>query len=137
MLNLTCFLGFSSTGAGTLLHCALLLDSQILVCNFKSLIWRQSCSPAGLDLGRLGEGDKDCLWHSGEGLCAALICFCPSIRKVAFVIQTVLLASSLGHLAGSLACGSAGGTKCMKLSGHRSACYFLTHSNLVHPVGQL
>ena len=40
----------------------------VLDCNFKSLTWRQSCSPVGLDLGGLGEGDWDCSWHSSERL---------------------------------------------------------------------
>ena len=42
MFNLTCFFGFSSTGVEALLCHALLLDSWILDCNFKSLIWSQS-----------------------------------------------------------------------------------------------
>ena len=63
MLNLTCVFGFSSIGVG-----ALLLDSQVLDCNFRSLIWRQSCTPAALDLEGLGEGGWDCPWHYGEGL---------------------------------------------------------------------
>ena len=37
-LNLTCFLGFSSTRVGTLLCHTLLLNSWVLVCSFKSHI---------------------------------------------------------------------------------------------------
>ena len=108
MLNLTCFFSFSSTGVGALLHHALLLASQILDCNFRSLMWRQIHSPAGLELGGLEKGDWDCPWHSGEGLWCHLdlllflsqeCCFhdpdCP-VRE-----------SSLGHLAASLPQGSA------------------------------
>ena len=38
MLNLTCFFSFTSTRVGTLLCCTLLLDSQVLDCNFRSLM---------------------------------------------------------------------------------------------------
>ena len=88
MLNLTCFLGFSSTWAEALLCHALLLDSWVLVCNFKSLIWRQSHFPGGLDIEGLGEGDEDCHCHSGEDFGITLICSCPSIRNVTSMIQT-------------------------------------------------
>ena len=110
MLNLTCFLMFSSARAGALPCCALLLDSWVLVCSFKSHIWRHSHSPGGPDLGGLGDDDEDCLQHFGEGLWHHLdlllllnqeCCFhdpdCPAGE------------SSLGYLVASLAHGSAEG----------------------------
>ena len=115
ILNLTCFLGFSSTGEGALLCCTLLLDSQVFVCNFKSLIWRQSHLPGGLDLGGLGKGDEDCLWHSCEGLWCCLNLLLPLDQEHHFHDpDSPISESSLGHLVASLACGSAEGDQINK-----------------------
>ena len=51
MLNLTCSFAFFSTGMGVLPCHSLLLNSQALKCSFRSLVWRQNHSLAGLDLG--------------------------------------------------------------------------------------
>ena len=82
-------LGFLSNWGGALLCHALLLASQILVCNFTSLIWRHSHLPGGCDLGGLGEGDEDCFGVLVRFFGATLICSCTSNGNVAFMIQTI------------------------------------------------
>ena len=115
MLNLTSFLGFSSVWMGALPCHALLPDSWVLACSFKSHIWRHNCLLGGPDLGGLGDDDEDCLWHSGEGLWYHLDLllllnwehhFCDLDHPVG--------ESSLGHLVASLAYGSAEGAHACK-----------------------
>ena len=85
------------------------------VCNFKSLIWRQSHLPGRLDLGGLGEGDEDCPWHSGEGLWHHLGLLLPLDQEHHFRDPDCPVEeSSLGHLVASLACGSAEGDQVCK-----------------------
>ena len=102
---------FFSTRVGALLCCILLLDSQVLDCNFKSLIWRQSHSPVGLDLGGLGEGNCNCLQHSSEGLWCCLDLLLPLNWECHFHdLDCPVGESSLGHLAASLHHGYAEGS---------------------------
>ena len=114
MLNLTCFLGFSSAGVGALLCHTLLLDSQVLAFNSKSHIWRHSHPPGGLDLGGLGNDDKDCLWHSGDRLWCHLDLLLSLNWEHHFHDPDCPVGeSSLACLAASLAHGSAeGGQVC-------------------------
>ena len=110
MLNLICFFGFSSTRVGALLCHTLLLDSQVLECNFRSLMWRQSHSPAGLDLRGLGEGNWDCPWHHSEGLWHCLDLLLLLNWECHFCdLDHPIWESSLGCLATSIPHGSAEG----------------------------
>ena len=109
MVNLTS-LGFSSAGAGALLCHTLLLNSLVLACSFKSIIWRHSHSPGGLDFGGLGDNYEDCLWCFGKGLWCCLDQILPLNLQCCFLDPDDPVGeSSLGHLVASLAHGSAEG----------------------------
>ena len=110
VLNVTCFLGFSSARVGILLHHALLLDSWGLASDFKSCIWRHSHSPGGLDLWRLGDDDEDCLQHSSDVLWCHLDLLLPLNQECHHCDPDCpARESSLGHLAAFPAPGSAEG----------------------------
>ena len=106
MLNLTCFFGFSLTGVGALLCHTLLLDSQVLECNFRSLMWRQRLLTCSIWSWRTGDCPQCCgeeIWCHVDLLLLLdwEYCFCDLDHPVG--------KSSLGHLATSLPCGSAEG----------------------------